>query len=352
MDDETVATTPAPPSDRRALRRGALLALALGAAVAVGLGIATVDARTFAAVRHSPGAVALAAAVVPFAWLAEGVVFGALAGRLRPRQLVGMTGVYLGGSFPSAVTPFASGAVPAWIWLLTLEGLSSGEAAAVVGLRQIVTAAFFALAGGTAVAVVPRYLPPGGRLAFIGLLATLLATVAVAFYLAFRPARLEALARRLGSSRLVVRLLGAERTDRLSRALPAEAAAFADALRAGLRERPLALVVALAATVVSRALLFGVVPLLLLGFGWRGDVAAVYLAMLVVQTLGSATPAPGGSGVSEGSLAALLSGAVPSYLLGATVVIWRLLTFYAELIVGSVVFGSAVRRAARGRTVT
>src|SRR5450759_5062281 len=59
--------------------------------------------------------------------------------------------------------------------------------------------------------------------------------------------------------------------------LAEEAASFSAGLQR-LKGRPLALPLGFAATVVSRALLFGVVPVLLLGMGWRGDVGALLFA--------------------------------------------------------------------------
>ncbi len=59
----------------------------------------------------------------------------------------------------------------------------------------------------------------------------------------------------------------------------------------------------------------------------------------------AATPSPGGSGFSEAALAGLLHAEVPTYLIGATVVLWRLMTFWLEMSVGAVIFSKAARGA-------
>ncbi|MDO8915566.1 MAG: hypothetical protein Q7W16_05735, partial [Coriobacteriia bacterium] len=87
-------------------------------------------------------------------WLGEAVVFATLAGRRSVRSIGRMVGVYVGGGFPALVTPFGSGGIPGWTWALTREGMSAGEAAAVVGARALVTSVFFVVAGAVGVAVV------------------------------------------------------------------------------------------------------------------------------------------------------------------------------------------------------
>ncbi len=340
MSDHTPSPAPAPaPPSHRALRRGAAAVVAIGALVALGLGLATVDARTLRAAAGAPGALALSLAMVLAAWLAEAAVFGALAGRLAPRDLPRMARVYLGGSFPSAVTPFASGAIPTWTWLLTREGLSPGEAAAVVGLRSAVTSAFFGLAALAAAAVLPSVLGPGWSGAVLGLVAVLLGSIALLALVALKPRAAEAAVRR------VARRVGRERAARLGERVAAEVSAFASTLREAVSHRPGGLLLALAATCVSRALLFSVPFVLLRGFAQPVPWLPLVLGMLAVQAVGSATPSPGGSGFSEAALAGLLHAEVPTYLIGATVVLWRLMTFWLEMSVGAVIFSKAARGA-------
>jgi glycosyltransferase 2 family protein len=337
---------PAPP-DRRALRRGVAVVVAIGAVAAIALGIATVDARTLAAASGAPAAIAVSLAMVLSAWLAEGVVFGALAGRLGPRALLRLAGVYLGGSFPSAVTPFASGAIPTWTWLLTREGLPPGEAAAVVGMRSAVTSAFFALAAVAAAAVLPSILGPAWGRALFAVILALAGFVALLAVVAVRPGAAARPLRRLASWGPLARRLGPERAARFEHRLTAEVATFAATLRDTVRRRPFGLLLALLATGASRALLFSVPFVLLRGFGANVSWLPTVLGMLAVQVVGSATPSPGGSGFSEAALAGLLHAEVPAYLIGATVVLWRLLTFWLEMSVGAVVFSRAASREAR-----
>ncbi len=342
MNDD--ATAPAAPGattlarlpSHRALRRGSAVAVAIGAIVALGLGVATVDARTLAAASGAPRAIATSLAIVLAAWLAEAVVFGALTGRLAPRDLRRMARIYLAGSFPSAVTPFASGSIPTWTWLLTREGLAPGEAAAVVGLHGVVTSAFFGIAALVAAIVLPGVLGPRWTGAVLGLVAVLLLSVALLAFVALMPGAAAAAVRR------IARVGAGKREERLGERISAEVSASAATLRHAVRRRPLGLLLALAATCVSRALLFSVPFVLLRGFGLRVPWLPVVLGMLAVQVVGSATPSPGGAGVSEAALAGLLHAQAPAYLVGATVVLWRLLTFWLEMSASAFIFSRAI----------
>lgn len=347
-DRPASVATPAPP-DRRALRRGIAVLVAVGALTAVALGVATIDARTLAAAGGAPGAVAVCIAMVLAAWLAEGAVFASLADHYTPRDVWRMSGVYLGGSFPSAVTPFASAAIPTWVWLLWREGLAPGEAAAVVGLRSAVTSAFFGIAALAAAALLPALLGPAWGGAVLGLLAVLVVSIALLTAVAWKPEAVAGALRRLARLRLVARLAG-PRLERIEARLTGETATFAATLRDAVRRRPLGLLAALVATCVSRALLFSVPVVLLRGFGAHVPWLPTVLGMLAVQAVGSATPTPGGSGFSEAALAGLLHAEVPAYLIGAAVVLWRLLTFYLEVAAGAVVFSRAA--ASGGRRAT
>lgn len=333
-DDASTSAAPTALPSPRALRRGVAAVVAIGSAIAIGLAIATVDARTLDAAAAAPAAIALSLAMVLAAWLAEGVVFGALAGRLGPRDVARMTAAFLGGSFPSAVTPFASGAIPTWTWLLARQGLAPGEAAAVVGLRSAVTSAFFGLAALGAAAVLPGILGAHWAGAVLGLAGVLLAWIALLAFVALRPSVAARALRHL---------------PRIGARLSAEVSTFAGTLRHAVRRRPAGLLLALAATCVARALLFSVPFVLLRGFGQAVAWLPVTLGMLAVQLVGSATPSPGGSGFSEAALAGLLHAAVPAYAIGATVVLWRLLTFWIEMGVGAVVFARAAGSERRAR---
>ncbi|HEX9092975.1 MAG TPA: hypothetical protein VF902_03245, partial [Coriobacteriia bacterium] len=157
-----------------------LVAVGIGAAAAVLVSVFT-GGRTM---LESAGRLPLATlgAVVGLdlvSWLGEAVVFASLAGKRGVRGLLAMVSAYVGGGFPALVTPFGSGGIPGWTWALTKEGLSPGEAAAVIGTRGLLTSVLFVVAGGVALGVVPARISssPGVTVAGAGGLLLVLAVM-------------------------------------------------------------------------------------------------------------------------------------------------------------------------------
>lgn len=276
-------------------------------------------------------------------WLGEAVVFAALADRRSVRGVARMVAVYVGGGFPALVTPFGSGGIPGWTWALTQEGMSAGEAAAVVGARALVTSVFFVVAGAAGVAMLPARATGSSGAGWwgIGALALVLAGVAA---VAARPAIVARAVDRLLGSRAARRLLGEQRARRLAESGHREALRFAEGLRSLIRERPGALAVALAGLLISRACLLAILPVVLAGLGWRGDPVPVLVTVLGVWALASASPTPGGSGTVEAAMTAALSRLVPLETAGAAALLWRGVTFYFDLLVGWALFSRYLAR--------
>jgi len=334
--------------DSRRLRTGFIAVVAVGAAAALGVTLVSGGPALMRAAAGLPAFTLVAVLGLNLlSWLGEVIVFAALSGRRSPRDLAHLVAVYVGGGFPGLVTPFGSGAIPGWTWGLTTMGLAPGEAAAIVGARALVTSVFFVVAGSVGVAALPAR-AAGGASGWAGV-GGLALTLAAAAWIATHPDAVARLARRVLSARLVTRLLGAERAQRVAERTGSEVAGFADGLRALVRERPRALAVALAGLLVSRACLLAILPVLLAGLGWRGDVAPVLLTVIAVWAVASASPTPGGSGAVEAAMTLALSRLTPLETAGAAALLWRGLTFYFDMVAGWLLFSWLLARA-RGRS--
>lgn len=317
----------------------------LGASAALGVFFVLGGPEVLAAAsRLSPAWLAVAVGLDLVSWFGEAVVFAALAGRLTPRGLVEMIGVYVGGGFPALVTPFGSGGIPGWTWSLTQEGLGAGEAAAVVGARAVVTSAFFAVAGASAVMALPA--SAGGPTAWAAV-AGLVALVAALALTVARPDLLARGAAGMLRSRLARRVAGARRADRVAARVEKEAVRFGATLRTLVTQRPGALFTALIGLLVSRACLLAVLPAVLAGLGHRGDFLPIVATVIGVWVLASSAPTPGGAGAVEAGATAALSRFVAPEVAGAAVLLWRGLTFYLDLVVGWLLFTRYVARGPR-----
>ena len=324
---------PAGGPDTRRLRTGLIVVAGVGAAAALGVTLVSGGPQLLRTAARLPLLTLAAVLGLNLAsWLGEAVVFASLSGRRSPRDLPGLIAVYVGGGFPALVTPFGSGGIPGWTWGLTRLGLGPGEAAAVVAARALVTSVFFVAAGAVGVAVLPARAAGAGA-GWWGVGALLL-VLAGAVWLAWNPGRVARFAGRVLGGRLATRLLGAERASRAAERTAVEAERFATGLRSLARERPGALAVALLGLLVSRACLLSMLPVLLLGLGWRGDVVPVVLTVVGVWAVASASPTPGGSGAVEATMTAALSRIVPLETAGAAALLWRGMTFYFDLLLG------------------
>lgn len=320
------------------MRIGLLVVVGVGAAAALAVSLVSGGPALWRNAARLPLWSLIAVIVLNLAsWLGEAVVFAALAGRRGVRGVARMVAVYVGGGFPALVTPFGSGGIPGWTWALTREGMSAGEAAAVVGMRALVTSVFFVVAGAVGVAVLPARAAgsTGAGLLGAGVLVLVVASVVA---VASRPEIAARAADRMLGSRAVRKALGAERAGRLADGGRREALRFAEGLRALTRDRPGALAVALAGLLVSRACLLAILPVVLVGLGWRGDPLPVLVTVLGVWALASASPTPGGSGTVEAAMTAALSRIVPLETAGAAALLWRGVTFYFDLLISWVLF--------------
>lgn len=105
------------------------------------------------------------------------------------------------------------------------------------------------------------------------------------------------------------------------------------------------------AHVVARVL---VLPGLVYGAGALADASARAVAPLVLWPLalsygGVVAPVPGGGGVIEAAFAATLAGAIPARIFGASLIWWRVYTFYAYVVLGAFAAGRTALRALRQR---
>ncbi|MDF1505944.1 lysylphosphatidylglycerol synthase domain-containing protein [Roseisolibacter sp. H3M3-2] len=81
----------------------------------------------------------------------------------------------------------------------------------------------------------------------------------------------------------------------------------------------------------------------------RDAMAPLVLWPLALQYGGVVAPAPGGGGFIEAAFGATLKSAIPARLFGASLIWWRVYTFYAYVALGGLAAGRTVLRALRQR---
>jgi glycosyltransferase 2 family protein len=329
---------PVGPFDRRRLRTGLAVAVAIGVTVGLVVAIATGGRAVAVEAAKLPLPwLALALALSALSWVLQGLGLAALTRRGVKGHVLGMTLAFIGGDFAALVSPFGSGSIPASVFCLTREGLTPGESSAVVAMHSVLTGATFLIMGVIAALVLQAQAAATRAVVW-----TAVAIIAVALvfvvWLAARPRwaveRLEgALARPWLSA-----VLGEERAGRVSDVVGREAHHFAGDVELLTRERPAMLALSFACVFASRACLVACLPVVMYGLGSRGPVLPMLATGVAAMALAVVSPTPGGSGAVEGGTAVLLVTQAPTAVAGATTPLWRGVYYYAELLVGWFVF--------------
>jgi uncharacterized protein (TIRG00374 family) len=324
--------------DLNKLRVGLTITVAIGVSVGVIVALATGGQKVLAGILALPfGWLALALVLSGLSWLGQGLGFAALTTRGVRGHLTRMTLAFLGGDFAALVTPFGSGGIPAGVYCLTREGLSTGESSAIIAMHSMLTGAFFLVVGAFAAVVMPLQTRGSQVIVWsgIGAIAIVLALVVV---LAARPKTAAAWLDRTLARPWLARLIGPERASRLAETARREANRFAEDVHTLTRERPSQLALSFFGLFMSRVCLVVCLPVIMLGLGWRGDILPLMATAVGAMALAIVSPTPGGSGAVEAATAALLATQAPAAMAGAATLLWRGVTYYTEVVAGWLVF--------------
>ncbi len=327
-------------ADKRRVRRGVAVALAVSAATLVCLSLLTIQRDTFSALsRLSPLFLLLAASFSLGRWVLSALRMRLIL-RLLGRQLPfsSLVKTVYGGYFTGLVTPWRAGGITGEAVFLYLYGVPAGEAAAAISfgasVSTILLLLLFPLAIGLASRTINLNLTfRGFMFSALGIGIIFLALVVLAMLRA-KSASLERvlaksprfLARRRGYVKAMGKLVN--ELERFSTSLK---------ILLRLRVKDLAMVVLLS---VSFWLLgFLVVPVILVGLGLSRFFFHSILAQLVVQLLMPFVPVPGGSGIGEMGFFWLYQSFLPDVGVASLLTLaWRFIDFYLGLIVGGSFF--------------
>lgn len=247
--------------------------------------------------------------------------------------------------FAGAITPGQAGGEPVRIHGLYRDGLTIGDATAVVLMERVLDGVVLSLMGVLAiVALGPLWLSlPPWIIAGMGIAWVFMVGLILLLVLAVRhPARVKILVMRV--------LVWAERRfpgERIRKAVEG-AERETDALFAGLlyftSEGRRGLVMGGLCTAAFWSSEFFVASLILIALGQPPFIAESFLFQLIIAIVSLAPLTPGSSGIAEVAAASLYALILPSSIVGVFVLLWRALLYYYNIVVG--VLGSlwVVRR--------
>ncbi|MEO6446658.1 MAG: lysylphosphatidylglycerol synthase transmembrane domain-containing protein [Gemmatimonadaceae bacterium] len=245
----------------------------------------------------------------------------------------------LGGDFAASITPSRSGSEPARFLVLTEAGTPVSGIILVLFIEL-----FLEMLSLLVIAALMALLLHESGTMMRGLLVTVIfyaGAILGAGFLAYRlsernangppPRWVSALGVHAGVWRRVQRTLRQVRGS-------------VSALRRA-RKRTLSLALLLSILHVAARLL--PLPIIVASYGGVERVGPLVLWPLLLLYGAAVAPAPGGGGVVEFAFKAALGGTLPAQLLGASLIWWRVYTFYIYIVVGAVAAGRTVMRALR-----
>jgi len=235
--------------------------------------------------------------------------------------------------------PFNAGGEPVQVYMLKQEGLGLGEASAAIAMRTLcnavarvmvalITLVWIALSG--AVWHVPRQM----KAAMVTGLTLYLAIFCFSMLLVADPRRIETVVAPALRSRAAMWLFRGRGARHLLGSISRSVAEFQSALHHYWKRRRSTLLLAVFLSAAGWVAISLVPAIILAGLGVRAPSEQIMGNVILFYMASSYVPTPGASGFAELGFAELFSLIVPNRLLGLTVALWRLATYYFTLVVG------------------
>lgn len=243
------------------------------------------------------------------------------------------------GKFAASITPSSIGGEPLRIELLHQNELPIGRASAIV-LGERFMDAFLILFSAPVALYILRdgFSDSSLDIVFIMGEFILMSVLLIMLYGLLRPENLKRIIRFIAIK--LTKLLGKKREDQIYHVLKkidSEFYNFHASLRMLLREGRTSLVCGMLFTVFYWLFLFSILPVILMGLNLNPPVIITFAAQILLLIITAVPITPGASGVAELGATTLFSVFVVSSLIGITVVTWRVLTYYMNLLVGGFV---------------
>lgn len=253
----------------------------------------------------------------------------------------------LANTFAGAITPSQGGGGPAQFYVYHRKGASIGKAIFVAAFNYLSTLIVFI--SGAVLALFLLTGTYGSSLTGIILLCFVIFFIEFVL-LAFALARPELFAMVLGKftdrfsdsfSRMGSRLR--KITDRVT----LEVDSFKDSSKLFFGSCKMMIPLSLALTLILYVNKYVIAYLVVRGLGISCDFMTVISIQAILMCIIYFSPSPGGSGIAEFSIAALMSAVVPESMLGVYSLLQRLFLLYVPVILGSIVIFYELRVSSR-----
>jgi uncharacterized protein (TIRG00374 family) len=245
--------------------------------------------------------------------------------------------------FVGQLLPVTAAGVPYQAYLLTRRGVRAGWATAVVIVKGFVPGVFFFLVLLATIALVALgWEGPSASRTFLKIVGPISAlpsafVVMLLIVMLTRPALFDRLADRVAAF-LARKLKGraAARVEEARALIEEESHAFHAALSALGSHRRWILMWGVLLIVLATVMEFVVGLIIMVGFGYRGSVVGPILLQCLLKAVLAASPTPGSLAVGEGGYLGFFAVYLPSQVVGVSVVLWRLVVYFAPMLVGGI----------------
>ncbi|NPV71830.1 MAG: flippase-like domain-containing protein [Firmicutes bacterium] len=288
------------------------------------------------------------AALLVAAWLADTLRLQILTkGIGKPSAFSLAFRAILAGNFMTLITPFLFGGAPVVVYGLKKTGMNWGEATAVVVGGGIVSqCALLTMAVWSMVrlnqhgAVIAwgrlyDFIVPAYAVGLIGFSVLALRADVVEGWMKSWLSRTKVATSRGRNFRLRLVSVGRKLIRNLKE--------FRKSLRLLARENIVYVAAAYVYALLYFTMMFAMGPVILAGLGVRYSRVTIFALQVLVYVVAGFTPTPGGSGAAELGSFVLLAPVAPVHVIGAFLVVWRLFTFYLNLLAGGIAFTFILR---------
>ena len=325
--------------NRKRIRKGIFLFAVLTIAALTILFLKTGTAETQRAFRHFD--LKFVALVLGMSFL--DMLLGALRNHIFMRKIKPGISFWisfranLANIFLGAITPSQSGGGPAQLFVYHRAGVTVGQSLAVSILNYLATLVFFVAAAGASYLLLSASLTSVLMKGLIGFcFVVFLAQLSILVFLIAKPAIFISLLRRF-STWLEGKLPKfREKIGRTAGHIVREIEAYQTTCRTIFRSQRLTLVLSPVITVLLYMNKFILAYVIMLGLGVGGSFVQVLAIQAIILFVLYFSPSPGGSGIAELSIAALMSFLMPEGILGVFALLQRFFLLYVPAIIGAV----------------
>ena len=239
----------------------------------------------------------------------------------------------LASNFLSAITPASAGGEPMRVKVLNDGGVSCGCGTAVIIAERLLDSFFF-LACLLILLALSDFTRGFGLQVSAVFLAIFILTLIFLWALLNVPERIEGLIawlrRRFGGGNII---------DFIEREIWTFREAGLQLANCATAQIPAMLALTFLVWIVE----FTVPSVLLIGLGYNPSFLYSITSQLIIVLVAGIPLTPGSSGVVELSMSYLYSMFVPSYLLGVLVLVWRIITYFTNIVVGAPFAGASIQ---------